>query len=134
MKLSTRSRYGTRMMVDLAQRYDQGPVQIRDIAKRQGISVKYLEQLIIPLKKAEFIDSLRGPKGGHMLSKPPETITAGDIVRVLENDIGVVQCVENPKACKRIETCPTRKLWEIATQAFWDKLNGMTLAELAQTG
>jgi Rrf2 family protein len=134
MKLSTRSRYGTRMMVDLARRYDQGPVQIRDIAKRQGISVKYLEQLIIPLKKAEFIDSFRGPKGGHMLSKPPETITTGDIVRVLENEIGLVQCIENPKACKRNETCPTRKLWEIATQAFWDKLNGMTLAELAQTG
>ena len=134
MKLSTRSRYGTRMMVDLAQHYDQGPVQIRDIARRQAISVKYLEQLIIPLKKAGFIASVRGLKGGHLLSKPPETITAGDIVRVLENEIGLVQCIENPKACERIETCPTRNLWEMATRAIYDQLNGVTLAELVQSG
>lgn len=134
MKLSTRSRYGTRMMVDLAQHYDQGPVQIRDIARRQAISVKYLEQLIIPLKKAGFIASVRGPKGGHLLSEPPETITAGDIVRVLENEIGLVQCIENPKACERIETCPTRNLWEMATRALYDQLNSVTLAELVQTG
>lgn len=133
MKLSTRSRYGTRMMVDLAQHYDQGPVQIRDIARRQAISVKYLEQLVIPLKKAGFIASVRGPKGGHLLSKPPETITAGDIVRVLENDIGLVQCIENPEACERIETCPTRDLWETATRTLYDQLNGVTLAKLVQT-
>ena len=66
MKLTTRSRYGTRMMLDLAKCYDEGPVRIGEIAKRQGISVKYLEQLIIPLKKANFIRSVRGPKGGHM--------------------------------------------------------------------
>ncbi|MGD9369478.1 MAG: RrF2 family transcriptional regulator [Desulfobacteraceae bacterium] len=134
MKLSTRSRYGTRLMVDLAQHYDQGPVQIRDIARRQDISVKYLEQLIIPLKKAGFITSVRGPKGGHLLSKPPERITAGDIVRVLERDIGLVQCIKNPKVCDRIKTCPTRKLWEMAYLALYDQLNGVTLAELVQTG
>lgn len=134
MKLSTRSRYGTRLMVDLAQHCAQGPVQIRDIARRQDISVKYLEQLIIPLKKAGFIASVRGPKGGHLLSKPPEAITAGDIVRVLEHDIGLVQCIDNPKVCDRIETCPTRKLWKMANRAFYDQLNGVTLAELVQTG
>ena len=84
MKLSTRSRYGTRMMLDLAQRYDDGPVQIGDIAKRQDISVKYLEQLIIPLKKAKYVTSVRGPKGGHMLAKSPEKITVGEIVELLE--------------------------------------------------
>jgi Rrf2 family protein len=130
MKLSTRSRYGTRMMVDLARHYDQGPVQIRDIARRQDISVKYLEQLIIPLKKAGFIASVRGPKGGHLLSKPPEMITAGDIVRVLEHEIGLVQCIENPNVCDRIDMCPTRNLWEMANRALYDQLNGVTLAEL----
>ena len=134
MKLSARSRYGTRMMVDLARHYDQGPVQIRDIAKRQDISVKYLEQLIIPLKKAGFIDSVRGPKGGHLLSRPPETITAGEIVRVLEPQTGLVQCIEHPQECERVGKCPTRRLWETATRAFYDQLNGVTLAELVQAG
>lgn len=134
MKLSTRSRYGTRMMVDLAQHYNHGPVQIRDIARRQDISVKYLEQLIIPLKKAGFIDSVRGPKGGHLLSKPPAAITASDIVRVLEKDKELVQCIEHPEVCDRTEICPTRNLWKRATQAFYDQLNGVTLAELVKTG
>ena len=134
MRLSTRSRYGTRMMVDLAQHYDQGPVNIRDIAKRQNISAKYLQQLIIPLKKAGYIASVRGPKGGHLLSRPPETITAGDIVRVLEHDISFVQCIENPQVCDRVEICPTRNLWKMAIQALFDKLNEVTLAELVQSG
>jgi Rrf2 family protein len=130
MRLSTRSRYGTRMMVDLAQHYDQGPVQMREIAKRQDISIKYLEQLIIPLKKAGLIASVRGAKGGHLLSKPPETITAGDIVRVLERDHGLAPCLEDPGVCKRAAICPTRNLWIMATRALYDHLNGVTLAEL----
>ncbi len=93
MKLSTRSRYGTRMMLDLAQHYDEGPVQIGNVSKRENISVKYLEQLIIPLKKANFIKSVRGPKGGHMLAKPPEAITVGEIVRVLEGGINLSSCI-----------------------------------------
>jgi Rrf2 family protein len=130
MKLSTRSRYGTRLMVDLAQHYDQGPVQIREIARRQAISVKYLEQLIIPLKKAGYISSVRGPKGGHLLAKPPTSITAGEIVRTLERETGLVQCLESPDICERIEKCPTHNLWKRATRAFYDHLNGVTLAQL----
>jgi Rrf2 family protein len=130
MKLSTRSRYGTRLMVDLARHYEQGPVQVRDMATRQAISVKYIEQLIIPLKKAGFITSVRGPKGGHLLSKPPASITAGEIVRVLEKEIGLVQCLEFPEICGRIEGCPTRALWKRATRAFYDQLDDVTLAEL----
>ena len=84
MKLSTRSRYGTRMVLDLAKRFNEGPVRIRDISEREGISVKYLEQLVIPLKQANFIKSIRGPKGGHMLARSPEEITVGDVVKALE--------------------------------------------------
>ena len=84
MKLSTRSRYGTRMLLDMAQHYNQGPVQVGDIAKRQGISVKYLEQIIIPLKRAGYVKSARGPKGGHALARRPEEITVGEIVALLE--------------------------------------------------
>ncbi|MFC1820711.1 RrF2 family transcriptional regulator [Thermodesulfobacteriota bacterium] len=130
MKLSTRSRYGTRLMVDLAQHHNQGPVQIGDIARRQDISSKYLEQLIIPLKKAKFVKSVRGPKGGHLLTKPPKDITVGEIVDVLENGIYLTQCVTNPDGCNRSMDCKTRDIWEIATKAIYDKLNSVTLSQV----
>jgi Rrf2 family iron-sulfur cluster assembly transcriptional regulator len=130
MKLSTRSRYGTRMMLDLAQRYDQGPVQMGEISKRENISVKYLEQLIIPLKKANFIKSVRGPKGGHMLAKPPEEITVGDIVRILEGGITLSSCIENPEVCDRTTKCLVRGVWEDTTKVMYDKLNSVTLSKM----
>lgn len=132
MKLSTRSRYGTRMMLDLAQHYDDGPVQIGEIAKRQDISVKYLEQLIIPLKKANYITSVRGPKGGHVLAKPPEEITVGEVVNVLEGGIDLTDCIENPDKCDRSETCLTRCIWESATRAMFQELNSRTLYDMAK--
>ncbi len=134
MKLSTRSRYGTRMMLDLAQHYDEGPVQIRNVSKRENISVKYLEQLIIPLKKANFIKSVRGPKGGHMLAKPPKAITVGEIVRVLEGGINLSSCIENPEVCDRTSDCLTRDLWEEATKAMYEKLNSATLSKMINEG
>ena len=134
MKLSTRSRYGTRMMLDLAQHYDEGPVQIRNVSKRENISVKYLEQIIIPLKKANFIKSVRGPKGGHMLAKPPEAITVGEIVRVLEGGINLSSCIENPEVCDRTRECLTRGLWEEATKAMYKKLNSATLSKMINEG
>lgn len=134
MKLSARSRYGTRMMLDLAQHYDEGPVKIGDIAKRQDISVKYLEQLIIPLKKARFIQSVRGPRGGHMLAVPPEEVTVGEIVRLLERTSGLVGCVEDPRACPRSDSCPTRAVWVEATEAMYNKLDSITLSEMVKKG
>jgi len=133
MKLSTRSRYGTKLMVDLAQHVDQGPVPIYDIAKRQDISVKYLEQLIIPLKKAKYIKSVRGPKGGHMLAKALEEVTIGDIVRLLESEPWVVPCLEDPKKCNVTDRCRTRRLWEKASKAFYDTLDSVTLAEIIKS-
>ncbi|MFC1868152.1 RrF2 family transcriptional regulator [Thermodesulfobacteriota bacterium] len=130
MKLSTRSRYGMRLMVDLAQHYNDGPTQIGDIAKRQEISVKYLEQLIIPLKRAKFVKSVRGPKGGHLLMKPPTDITAGEIVDTLEKGINLTQCVGNPDQCDRSGYCETRDIWEMATRAMCDRLNSITLSEV----
>ncbi len=132
MKLSTRSRYGARMMLDLAQHYDEGPVQMGDIAKRQGISVKYLEQLIIPLKKSNFIKSVRGPKGGHMLAKPPKKIALGEIVGVLEGGIDLADCIEKPEVCGRSSRCATRGVWEEASKAMYDKLNSITLYQLIE--
>ena len=130
MKISTRSRYGTRMILDLAKRFNEGPVRIGDIAEREGISVKYLEQLIIPLKKGNFIKSVRGPKGGHMLSRPPEDITLGEVVRALEGEMGFAVCVENPHQCERSSDCVTRSIWKEASKAMYDKLDSITLAGL----
>lgn len=119
-----------RLMVDLAQHYKDGPTQIGEIAKRQDISIKYLEQLIIPLKKAKFIKSVRGPKGGHLLTKSPSDITAGEIVDALENGINLTQCIVNPDECDRSFECKTRCVWEIATRAMYDRLNSITLSEV----
>lgn len=122
------------MMLDMAQHYDEGPIQIGDIAKRQDISVKYLEQLIIPLKKAHYVKSVRGPKGGHMLVKPPEEVTVGEIVEVLEGEINLARCIESPEICDRSDTCLTRGVWEEATRAMYDKLNSITLSKMIKTG
>ncbi len=117
-------------MLDLAQHYNQGPVQIGDIAKRQDISPKYLEQLIIPLKRANYVKSVRGPKGGHMLAMSPEEINVGEIVELLEGEINLSRCIEDPDICKRSDTCLTRGIWERATRVMYDELNSMTLSAM----
>jgi Rrf2 family protein len=132
MKLSTRSRYGTRLMLDMARHYRQGPLQLGDIAKRQEVSVKYLEQIIIPLKKARYIESVRGRKGGHILTKPPEEITVGEIVALLEDSSGLVKCAKDTTVCERADTCPTRLLWKEASEAMFDRLEAVTLADLVE--
>ena len=132
MKLSTRSRYGTRLMLDLAQHYREGPLQLGDIAKRQEVSVKYLEQIIIPLKKAHYIASVRGRKGGHVLTKPPEEITVGEIVALLEESSGLVECAKDTTVCERADICPTRLLWKEAYEAMFDRLEAITLADLVE--
>jgi len=121
-------------MVDLAQHYNEGPVRLSDISRRQDISVKYLEQLIIPLKKNSFVRSVRGPKGGHMLALPPETITAADIVRVLERRLDLTRCIEDPSSCERSSTCLTRGLWEKATKAMICELEAITLEDMVKSG
>lgn len=130
MKLSTRSRYGTRLMLDMAEHYDNGPIHLMKIAQRQGISVKYLEQIIIPLKKAQYVKSVRGPKGGHVLAKPPEEITVGEIVALLEEGVSLVECSHNATVCDRSPICPTRHIWQEAAEAMFAKLASVTLADL----
>ena len=133
MQLSTRSRYGTRLMVDLALHYDQGPVRINDIAKRQDISVKYLEQLIIPLKRANLIKSARGPKGGHMLAKPSADIFIGDIVMLLENETSLSPCLKNPDVCDRTDICFTRGIWGMLTDKIYNTLSAISLSDVIKT-
>jgi Rrf2 family protein len=131
MKLTTKSRYGTRLVLDMAQRYGKSAIQLNEIARRQNISVKYLEQIIRPLKKANYIKSFRGARGGHMLNKPPEEITVGEIVALLEDSPSLTPCVDNPDVCDRVDNCPTRLVWQEATKAMYEKLNQIKFSELA---
>ena len=130
MKLSTRSRYGTRMLLDIALHSTDGPVRISDIAERQGISVKYLEKLIRPLKLGGYVKSKRGPKGGHQLTRDPESITVGEVVKLLEGEFILTECARDASVCAISSDCLTRTVWMEASQAMYDKLNSITFAEL----
>ena len=130
MKISTRGRCGTRMMLDLAAHHDQGPTPLREIAKRQDLSVKYLEQLIIPLKAAGYIRSVRGARGGYTLAKKPDKINVGQIIKVLEGGLSLVDCVEDPKLCEREKNCPTRDIWLRMSERLMEELSSLTLSDV----
>ena len=132
MKLSTRSRYGTRLMVDLAQRFTEGPIPLAEIAKRQDLSAKYLEQLIILLKGAGLIRSARGRRGGYMLARKPDQISVGEIVETLEGKLALVECVSDPELCYRSPECPTREIWVGMTGALKKELFSLSLKEVLQ--
>ncbi len=134
MKLSTRSRYGTRLILDMAQHHGKTPIQLGEIARRQNISLKYLEQIIRPLKRAHYIKSFRGSKGGHMLNKPPDQITVGEVVALLEGGSILTHCSKNPEECSRADKCPTRYLWLEASNALFARLNQITFADLLNSG
>ncbi len=130
MKISTRGRYGTRMMLDLAAHHDQGPTPLREIANRQDLSVKYLEQLIIPLKAAGYIRSVRGARGGYTLARKPDKISVGQIIKVLEGGLSLVDCVEDPKLCEREKNCPTRDIWLRMSERLMEELSSLTLSDV----
>lgn len=132
MKLSTRSRYGTRMLLDIAEHGNGRPVPVSEISKRMGVSVKYLEQLIRPLNKAKYLKSVRGPKGGHLLARQPADIPVGEIVRLLEGGVHLTECVAEPGLCGKAENCRTRRVWAKATRAMIGILDGITLEDLRQ--
>ncbi len=131
MKLSTRTRYGFRAIVDLAENYGHGPLQLNVIAARQDISLKYLEQLMTILKSAGFVRSIRGAKGGYILAKPPNQIKLNDIFNALEGRVTTVECVEDKSRCLRAIDCVTRQLWVQVQDAIENVLRSMTLQELA---
>mgnify|MGYP001065128817 FL=1 len=137
MLLSSRGEYGVRCMLDLAIHYGQGPISIRDISKREGISKNYIEQLFVRLRHAKLVKSVRGPKGGYLLTSPPGSIKVGDIVRVLEGPIAAVYCVQPEKSkdlCKRISTCVPYILWKKLTKKINEVLDSTTLEDLCREG
>ena len=135
MRLTTKSRYGTRLVLDLALHAQTGPVCLNEISKRQSISLKYLEKLIRMLKKEGFVKSMRGPYGGYMLAKPMEEISVGDIVRVLEGTNAITDCTESDNvcgACTRAGNCLTQYIWAETSEAMFEKLNSFKIDKLLQ--
>ena len=132
MKLSTRTRYGTRALLDLALHQAESPVSLKDIAERQQISLQYLEHLITPLIGAGIVRSVRGPKGGVALAKPPDQITLSQIMKLLEGSTSLVECVDNPKLCSRAELCVTRDIWDEMNKAMNGVMESTTLQDLVE--
>lgn len=136
MKLTTKSRYGTRMILDIAIHSGNGPVPLSDISRRQNISPKYLEKLIRKLKAAGVVNSRRGPFGGHMLAKSPEDITVGDLVRILEESTAITDCAETEEKicgiCNRAGDCLARWVWVEASNAMFERLDKITISSLIQ--
>jgi len=130
MKLSSRSRYGLRAILDLALEYGGGPLQIKTIAKREDISSKYLEQLMTILKTAGLVRSLRGPRGGYLLAKPPNAIRLKEVFTVLEGPLITVECLQHPQFCPRCAECITRQVWSEIQNAMLGVLESITLQDL----
>lgn len=134
MRLTTKSRYGTRLILDIAQHGKDKPVPLSDVSSRQKISVKYLEQLTRKLKKAGVIGSSRGPSGGHWLIKSPENVSIGEIVRILEDSAAITDCEEQQKQvcsdCSKAGECLSRWVWVEACRAMFDCLDKITISNL----
>lgn len=130
MRLTTKSRYGAKMFLDIALHCGDGPVRIGDISKRQGISVKYLEKLIRLLKDAKYVKSKRGPRGGHLITRPLSEISVGDIVRVLEGRRQLDDFLGEYNGDVSKDMCVTRRIWHEASQAMFEKLDSIFFSEL----
>lgn len=130
MRLSKRTRYGFRLMVELARSFEKGPLSLKEIAARQNLSLKYLEQIVIHLKTMGPVRSVRGPRGGYMLSLPPSRITLKSLFDIFEGVSGIVECVRNPSECKRVDDCASHRLWVTLEEKISDTLSSMTLEDL----
>ena len=133
MKISTRGRYALRLMLDLAEHGGSGPVRLRDAAQRQALSEKYLEQIIAVLRGAGYVRSVRGPQGGYVLCRPPESYTVGMILRLTEGSLSPVECVgDGGNPCARADGCAARLLWEKLDGAIRGVVDHVTLRDLLE--
>jgi len=132
MKLSTRGRYGTRALLDLALHQGEEPILLKDIAQRQEISLQYLEHLMTPLIAGGIVRSTRGARGGVSLARPPEGVRLSEVIRLLEGSIAPADCVNNPGVCSRSELCVTRDIWGELKRAMDEVLESTTLQDLVE--
>jgi Rrf2 family iron-sulfur cluster assembly transcriptional regulator len=135
MRLSTQSRYGVRAIFDIAYHSEGLETQVKDISRRQGISARYLEQIFQKLRKGGIVGSKRGPSGGYFLSKKPEEITIGEIVRITEGGINPVLCLnpeDSSQPCDRVGECVTRIIWNEAGSRLREYFDSITVKDLCQ--
>ena len=131
MRLSTKARYGTRVMLELALNYGNGPLRVRDMAKRQGISAKYIEQLIASLKGAGLVTAVRGVHGGYTLARPPARISLLEVFERLEGSLSQLECNGCPGSCSHDNKCAARDIWIELRRAVGGVLESVTLEELS---
>jgi Rrf2 family protein len=134
MKLSTRVRYGARALCALAQNYPSPAVSLTVIARREGISVKYLEQIMMPLRAAGLVVANAGAKGGYTLSRAPARIRMSEVYEVLDGSPTLVPCITNPARCPRSKKCPTQPLWAAVNRAIHRELHRKRLSDLIKPG
>ncbi len=132
MKISTRTRYGTRALLELALHQGEAPVFLKEIARQQQISLPYLEHLIAPLIAGGILRSTKGPKGGISLARKPGDIKLIEIMQLLEGSVAPVECVDNPEVCKRSGFCAARDVWDRLKEVMKDVLETTTLQDLAE--
>lgn len=132
MRLSTKGRYGARAMLDLALNFGGEPVLLRDIARRQEVSEKYLEHSMSALRNAGLVRSIRGARGGYVLAKSPSEIRLSEIMQVLEGSMAPVECVDDPQVCHRAKLCVTRDIWAKMKEAIDNILGSTTLQEMVE--
>ncbi|MFC1911692.1 RrF2 family transcriptional regulator [Chloroflexota bacterium] len=132
MKLSTRAKYGTRALLDLALHWGDEPVPLKDIARRQNIPLHYLEHLMTPLVAARIVASTRGAKGGLQLARPPQEVKLKEVIQLLEGSITPVECIDNPGCCPRYDLCVTRDIWDDMKKAIDGVLEATTLQDLVE--
>ncbi len=134
MKLSTKGKYGVRAVFEIARHYGKGPISIKEIAERQGISFSYLEQILHKLGKAGLIESVRGPAGGYLLARKPLELTIGDIVRVLEGPIALSHCLEPGEEadCCQTDDCVARMVWAKVGAKIEEALDSISFHDLLQ--
>ncbi len=117
-------------MVELASHYGEGPIELREIAKREDISLKYLEQVIVPLRTAGLVKSARGSKGGYSLAKHPSEIYLNDLVKTLDGPLNLIECLKDPKVCQKVQSCITRDIWQEVSEAIDGVFRSVTLEDM----
>jgi Rrf2 family protein len=130
MKISTKIRYGARAMLELASHYGEGPIELKEIAKKENISLKYLEQVINPLRGAGLVKAVRGSKGGYSLAKPPSEICLYDVVETLEGPLNLLECLRDSKVCQKVPSCVTRDIWREVSEAISKIFYSITLEDM----
>jgi Rrf2 family protein len=132
VRISTRARYGLRLMIEIAANFKKEPVFLKEIARNIDVSEKYLSQIIIPLKGKGLVSTYRGAHSGYVLSRPPSKIKLKEIVEILEGDLSLIDCVKNPSVCGKVTTCVTRDIWTKLGGKISEVLDSFTLDDLVK--